>query len=271
MASISKYGNLIGKRFSRLLVLEKAPSGKAGHVRWKCRCDCGNEVIATSSNLARGAVQSCGCLQAENRIKYGTPNMRVGWNTHCKHCGVEFRTISNKQVYCSDDCSFLDRLKKIDETGCLEWQGNVNNQGYGVLRAFSGGVRKMVQAHRYAWERVNGKIPDGLCICHKCDNPRCVNVEHFFLGTRFDNNKDKALKNRAGKRVFTDEERQTYSLMNRGERSKTSKLKEEDVLHIIAMKGKISQRTLAELYGVSRSCIQGIHGGRNWTYLKDNT
>lgn len=55
---------------------------------------------------------------------------------------------------------------------------------------------KIVAAHRYAWEQANGPIPESMFVCHRCDNPPCINVDHLFLGTPKDNTRDMALKGR---------------------------------------------------------------------------
>ena len=73
-----------------------------------------------------------------------------------------------------------------------EWQGTINTEGYGVLTLDGHQVR----AHRFAWELANGPIPDGMLICHHCDNRRCVTVAHLFLGTPADNAHDRDLKGR---------------------------------------------------------------------------
>ncbi len=86
----------------------------------------------------------------------------------------------------------MSRVVQVD-TGCWEWTGPVNNKGYGTCRIL--GER---YAHRASWTLANGPIPDGLVVCHKCDNPRCVNPEHMWLGTLVDNNRDMFAKGRGG-------------------------------------------------------------------------
>jgi hypothetical protein len=63
-----KYGkmDLTGKKFDRLTVIERAENSKAGRIRWKCKCDCGNEIIVISTKLLTGSKKSCGCLKADN-------------------------------------------------------------------------------------------------------------------------------------------------------------------------------------------------------------
>ena len=78
------------------------------------------------------------------------------------------------------------------ETGCWEWQRVKNSMGYGQMTV----DKRMVYAHRVYWSRVNGPIPEGMCILHRCDNPGCVNPEHLWVGTQKDNQQDMVRKGR---------------------------------------------------------------------------
>lgn len=82
------------------------------------------------------------------------------------------------------------------ETGCLEWTGGTHKQGYGIL----GARGKNSLTHRLAWEVSNGRqLLSGECVCHRCDNPPCVNPEHLFLGSHADNMRDMFAKGRANR------------------------------------------------------------------------
>ena len=81
----------------------------------------------------------------------------------------------------------LESKLKRNNNDCLEWQGAGDR--YGVM-AVNG---KRIKTHRLAWEIKNGKIPEGMMVLHKCDNPPCCNTEHLFIGTQKDNMQD-ALK-----------------------------------------------------------------------------
>lgn len=88
-----------------------------------------------------------------------------------------------------------DRVIPEPNSGCWLWDGRYSNAGYGT---YGGGrARERVQAHRLAWEEMNGPIPDGLFVLHKCDVRGCVNVDHLFLGTAKDNTRDMMAKGRA--------------------------------------------------------------------------
>lgn len=136
-------------------------------------------------------------------------------------------------------------------TGCWNWQKRKNEWGYGVLHFDS----KTLLAHRYAWQHVHGDVPDGLLVCHKCDNPACVNPEHLFLGTDKDNSDDMVAKRR--------------NRQPKGERHPSAKLTERDVQEIRQLIGKEQSTVIAKRYGVTDRAIAAIKFGKTWRHLPD--
>ena len=93
---------------------------------------------------------------------------------------------------------------KVDRSGdCWEWTAKGTPKGYGVF----GLLRKSVYAHRLSWKMEVGEIPDGMCVCHRCDNPPCVRPSHLFLGTYADNMEDMVRKERGPKKLSHEDVR----------------------------------------------------------------
>lgn len=139
---------------------------------------------------------------------------------------------------------FWSNVARGDASACWEWQAH-RNGGYGVI-GWGGRDQK---AHRVSWSIVNGPIPEGLCVCHRCDNPGCVNPAHLFLGTHADNMLDREIKGRANRPSFA------------GERNSQAKLTSENVNNILS--SAETSPVLAKRYGVSASSIRRIKT-RGW-------
>ncbi len=104
---------------------------------------------------------------------------------------------SKNGKFISNEKEIFERhVKPLSMDECWEWQGYININGYGQTR-IGGRKGKAYQAHRLSWIVHFGGIPDGLHVCHKCDNPPCVNPNHLFLGTNLDNIKDRMKKGRS--------------------------------------------------------------------------
>lgn len=138
-----------------------------------------------------------------------------------------------------------------NETGCHEWTRSLSAQGYGQLNIGHG---KLGLAHRFAWERANGQIANGLHVLHRCDNRKCVNVSHLFLGTNLDNIRDMHAKGRAKGGTLS------------GEAVRTSKLTWGDVgaIRSLYASGEYSQRKLAIQFGIAQTTIGVIVRREHW-------
>ena len=179
----------------------------------------------------------------------------------CARCGRVFGTLARKQQHCSCECAnaatgearstvplserFWAKVRRADLAECWRWTGRLSSAGYGRV----GRRRESRYAHRVSWELHHGPVPQGLSVCHRCDNTQCVNPSHLFLGTQADNIADMVSKGRNAL----------------GERNGQAKLTESEVVTIQAIT-KRTQRSIAADYGVSRSLISLIRSGKRWVH-----
>jgi hypothetical protein len=151
---------------------------------------------------------------------------------------------------------------RVDRSGgpdaCWPWLGNTRRGGYGRIAKGGRGGRQLV-ASRVAWELAHGPIPDSTLVCHRCDNPICVNPAHLFLGTPLDNMRDKDRKGR-GRYVGR-------SLP--GEQSPNAKLTDDQVREIRRRRAAGEKVVaLGRAYGVTHALISAIALRRVWRHVE---
>lgn len=228
----------------------------------QCTCQRCGKSFAVKPNLAAKA-KYC------SRDCY-FPHRHVQHERVCRGCGKVFFLSNNRAnqgrgVYCTSVCRrgstmperpklpAVDRLmnnRRIDpDTGCWEWTLGLTTSGYGKLKF----QRRTVLAHRLSAQCfLSHPLDDPLRVLHRCDNPRCFNPDHLFIGTNADNTADMHAKGRAPV----------------GSTRPQAKLREIDIPGIrerLAI-GE-SKAAIAYDYGVSAGAIWAIASGRNWKHV----
>lgn len=206
------------------LVLIKLPKSKGGNRAYVFQCECGNKTTQAISRVRLGRAKSCGCVPKPQNTRF---------------------TI--EQVV----KAFWEKVYKTEK--CWIWNGCRNSDGYGLL-AFD---RRARGAHRVSWIIHFGKIPNGMSVLHRCDNPPCIRPDHLFLGMQADNVKDCDSK---GRRRYAD---------RKGEKSSSvTPFKNADILQIRAEAAAGKRRTRIALErGVCRQSIDNIVNRKTWTHI----
>ena len=177
---------------------------------------------------------------------------------YCQSCREGFwRYPSQAKTakYCSRSCHneskripienrFWVKAKVAGPNDCWDWSAARNSGGYGYVKV-SG---RQASAPRVAWALMYGDIPEGLQVCHSCDNRLCVNPAHLFLGTPLENNQDKTRKGR--ERYLS------------GEQNPMAKLTQQQVIAI--RNDNRIQRLIADEYGVNQRTVSDIKTYNKW-------
>jgi hypothetical protein len=204
-----------GNRYGRLEVISFSCLDKSQrNSMWLCKCDCGNQKIINRSSLVSGFSKSCGCI---------------------------------RQPLLKD--RILSKIL-IDQKGCWNWTDHLEVRGYG--RATYNG--KTYPAHRLSYMCFEKKIPKGLLVCHKCDNRRCVNPEHLYLGTHHDNSLDRGKRN--------------LKSFQRGESHGNCKFSDAIILEVRKKHSEGQSRSqISKIYNIKYSAVCKIIRRESWNHI----
>jgi hypothetical protein len=168
--------------------------------------------------------------------------------------------------------------KGNNKNSCWEWTGCLHHSGYGVIQF----KNIQYQAHRLMYQFFVGSIPEGLLVCHKCDNPRCCNPAHLFIGTPKENSQDMVKKGRAlfgdrnPSRIFPERRPRGANHWTklkptnilRGSENPKAKLTERNVIEIRKLrKDGIRIKDLSTRFGVSETHIKYIIYRKSWVHI----
>ena len=148
--------------------------------------------------------------------------------------------------------SKLFKKLSYSKSGCWEWTGavTVTGNGYGIVR--SNGIKYLT--HRLSYQIFIADIPEGLSVLHRCDNRKCVNPDHLFLGTHLDNMRDKMQKGRCRPGITL------------GISQPMAKLNDQQILAI--RDDMRYQKIIAEEYGVTQGKISAIKRRKAWKHVE---
>lgn len=187
----------------------------------------------------------CGCGQKTNVIQFSNKRSGIIKGQYSRFLLGHAQRVKNV----TQEYIFWSRVAiTADDEKCWEWQGACDSSGYGTKNWHG----RTISTHRLAWLLMRGEIPNGFYVCHSCDNPRCVNPKHLFIGTSQDNALDRSRKGRNRKQS--------------GEQSTCCKLTSGQV-HEIRRRystGGITIKQLATEYGISPSQTSRIVHNETW-------
>ncbi len=186
------------------------------------------------------------CVQCNKNFLTRKSIINAGYGRFCSlSCSITKR---NYALKLSSEEIFWANLEKLNDNECWVYTKCISTAGYGRIQI----NRKFISAHRFSYQLHFGDIPEGMFVCHHCDNPPCCNPYHLFLGTSSDNSNDMAAKFRNDK----------------GEEHWNNKLNEAQVLEIKSLiKNGDPVSVIAKMYGIHVNTIYDIRNNRIWKWL----
>jgi len=183
------------------------------------------------------------CNEKKSRSEFHKDSLRKDkLFPYCKQC----RLIPRKPAKCRPASEVLSDYN-ISNSGCWEWAGVINVDGYGMA-CYKG---KVIRAHRLSFQHFKGEIKNELLVLHKCDNRKCINPDHLYAGTNQDNSNDMVNRNR--------------HVSRKGEDSPLSKLTKDQVKSIFNDKRK--HKLIASDYDIAASTVSGIKTKKRWKHV----
>jgi len=210
------------------------------------------------------------CQTCGRTFKARPDRIREGY---AKYCSMPCYRASEKGRIIGHQCHMIESATAhfwahVDSSGgpdmCWPWRGGSRRSGYGALMVDG----HQINAHRFSYILANGMIPARLLVCHRCDNPHCVNPAHLFVGTAKDNHHDAMLKGRLPKGDNHPSHKHPEYLA-RGEANSKAKLTNEKVVSIRVMyeTNKWTQMGLSRYWNVCHSTIWAIVHQKTWKHI----
>lgn len=205
--------------------------GRSGHAQFSW-----NGKLTTASRFAYQFIKGDAGKQLENLCGKASC-------VNPDHWQVKEKKEIEPYVAPTPEERFWEKVIKT-HNGCWEWQGAKGNKtAHGRFKVNG----SLVGAHRYSYELAHGEIPDGAYICHKCDNPACVNPDHLYAGTPRDNVLDMLRRDRSTNVLLT--------------KNKVKEIRQRYA------NGGITQKKLASVYNVSEHTISSVVNRITWNWI----